>query len=359
MSLYNIHRPKIWDDVVGQNLEKEILQKAIIKNNIFHAILLIGPKGSGKTTIGRLIAQSINCINRKDANPCLECETCISIMKKQSLDIHEIDAASNGGVDDIRKLKEASSINSKLLYQVWIIDECHMLSKGAWNAFLKTLEEPNPNTIFILATTDQDKIPETILSRCATFYFKKINKHNIFTKLKEICEKESIEYEEEALNIIANASKGGMRNALVFLEQAAIVSDGPINKEIALKITFSMDSKFVILMLKALLQNSIKTILILTSILEKQEISPKEIFQEYLDCLYAIYIYKMTDNDELLKESTTNLVEISDLIEKIDPLRLKNVINFLTSISKDLDYNPNPKYFIDVNFHRSIEIYYN
>lgn len=358
MSLYNKYRPKIWDDVVGQDLEKEILQKAIIKNSIFHAILLIGPKGSGKTTIGRLVAQSINCENRKEANPCLECDSCRAIANKQTLDVHEIDAASNGGVDDIRRLKEASNINSKLKYQVWIIDECHMLSKGAWNAFLKTLEEPNQNTIFILATTDQDKIPDTILSRCATFYFKKISKSNILSKLVEVCQKENISFDEEALSIIANASKGGMRNALMFLEQALIVSDNHINKEVALKITFSMDSKFVTLMLKALLQNSIKTILLLTSALDKQQISPKEIFQEYLDHLYAIYLYKITGNNELIIEKNLNLEELSPLIEQFDTSRLKGVINFLTTISKDLEYNPNPKYFTDVNFHRSIEIYY-
>lgn len=231
-SLYRKYRPSSFEEVMGQKVIVQTLKNSIKDNRISHAYLFTGPRGTGKTSIAKILAKTINCSNLKDLLPCNECSSCIQINNKQSIDIIEIDAASNNGVDEIREINnKVNLVPSVGKYKVYIIDEVHMLTTGAFNALLKTLEEPPAHIIFILATTEPHKIPATILSRCQRFDFKKLNKIEIVERIKQITNLENISINEEAINEIANLSDGGMRDALSMLDQAIAYAEDEITIE--------------------------------------------------------------------------------------------------------------------------------
>lgn len=231
-SLYRKYRPSSFEEVMGQKVIVQTLKNSIKDSRISHAYLFTGPRGTGKTSIAKILAKTINCSNLKDLLPCNECSSCIQINNKQSIDIIEIDAASNNGVDEIREINnKVNLVPSVGKYKVYIIDEVHMLTTGAFNALLKTLEEPPAHIIFILATTEPHKIPATILSRCQRFDFKKLNKIEIVERIKQITKLENISINEEAVNEIANLSDGGMRDALSMLDQAIAYAEDEITIE--------------------------------------------------------------------------------------------------------------------------------
>lgn len=231
-SLYRKYRPSSFDEVMGQKVIVQTLKNSIKNNRISHAYLFTGPRGTGKTSIAKILAKTINCSNLNNLLPCNECSSCIQINNKQSIDIMEIDAASNNGVDEIREINnKVNLVPSVGKYKVYIIDEVHMLTTGAFNALLKTLEEPPAHIIFILATTEPHKIPATILSRCQRFDFKKLNKEEIAERIKQIIKLENISIKEEAINEIANLSDGGMRDALSMLDQAIAYAENEITIE--------------------------------------------------------------------------------------------------------------------------------
>ena len=221
-ALYRKYRPQKFSDVVDQESIIKILTNSLKEGHISHAYLFSGPRGTGKTTIAKLVAKTVNCLNlNDDYSICGKCENCLDILNNSS-DIIEIDAASNNGVDEIRELKsKINLVPSKLKYKVYIIDEVHMLSISAFNALLKTLEEPPSHVIFILATTEFYKVPETIVSRCQCLNFTRIKTSSIEKRLKEISEKENIKIEAEAIKAIADYSSGGMRDALGMLDKLA------------------------------------------------------------------------------------------------------------------------------------------
>ena len=219
-ALYRKYRPAVFDDVVGQNVVVNTLKNAINYNHINHAYLFSGPRGTGKTTIAKIFARSVNCLEPVDGVACGKCKNCLYSFSKECMDIIEIDAASNNGVDEIRELRSKVGIlPSELKYKVYIIDEVHMLSIGAFNALLKTIEEPPEHVIFILATTDPQKIPATIISRCQWYSFKKISNDDIVKRLKEIVNDENIKVDEKVLEKIAQASDGGLRDAIGLLDK--------------------------------------------------------------------------------------------------------------------------------------------
>ena len=226
VSLYRKWRPKIFDDIIGQEHITITLKNQIANNRIAHAYLLCGTRGTGKTTSAKVMAKAINCLNPTNGNPCNCCSNCKEIDKNTSLDVIELDAASNNGVDKIRDIIEEVKYppkNSK--YKIYILDEVHMLSLGAVNAFLKTLEEPPSNVIFILATTDPQKLPITILSRCQKFDFKRIGIEQLINRLKYISNEEGIVIEDKSLELISRVSDGAMRDCLSILDQAQAMSD--------------------------------------------------------------------------------------------------------------------------------------
>ena len=231
-ALYRKYRPKDFDSVVGQNAIVKTLKNSIINHNFTHAYMFFGPRGTGKTTVSKIFARNINCLEPKDGIACGKCDHCKVSFSKDCIDIIEIDAASNNGVDEIRELKnKISLVPSELKYKVYIIDEVHMLSIGAFNALLKTLEEPPEHAIFILATTDPQKVPETIVSRCQCFSFKKISVDTIKEKLEYVCKEEKIKIDDEVLKNIAILSDGGLRDALGLLDKLTSYTDKKITME--------------------------------------------------------------------------------------------------------------------------------
>ena len=227
-ALYRKYRPKKFENVVSQTTIIQTLENSIKTSHIGHAYLFSGPRGTGKTTAAKIFARAVNCLNYKD-DLCNECKNCIYSGQKECMDIIEIDAASNNGVDEIRELRNKVKIlPSELKYKVYIIDEVHMLSIGAFNALLKTLEEPPEHVIFILATTNPQKIPNTIISRCQTFQFKKISPNDIKQMLEKIVLNEKIEIEDEVLTSIAYASDGGLRDAIGLLDKLSSYKLGKI-----------------------------------------------------------------------------------------------------------------------------------
>ena len=228
-ALYRKYRPMDFDSVVGQSSIVKTLKNSIIHHSFSHAYLFIGPRGTGKTTLSKIFARNINCLDPKDGCACGKCSACLYSFSKECMDILEIDAASNNGVDEIRELRnKISLVPTELKYKVYIIDEVHMLSIGAFNALLKTLEEPPEHAVFILATTDPQKIPETIVSRCQTFSFQKFNSSFLFDRLDFVCKKEKIDIDPEVLSNIADISDGGMRDALGLLDKLYSFSNGKI-----------------------------------------------------------------------------------------------------------------------------------
>jgi DNA polymerase-3 subunit gamma/tau len=214
------YRPQTFDEVVGQNAAAQTLRNAILQNRIAHAYLFAGARGVGKTSTARILAKALNCIQGPTVTPCNECPSCVEITAGNSIDVLEIDAASNRGIDEIRELREnVKYAAARDRYKVFIIDEVHMLTTEAFNALLKTLEEPPPQVTFILATTELHKVPSTILSRCQHFNFRAISYHEVLGQLKKIAEEEHIQISDEALNAIARASEGSMRDAQSQLDQ--------------------------------------------------------------------------------------------------------------------------------------------
>ena len=229
-SLYRRYRPTNFDEVVGQKYIIQTIKNSIMNEKIGHAYLFSGPRGIGKTTIARIIAKAVNCPNTEDANPCNNCVACKSINDGSSIDVIEIDAASNNGVDEMRNLLEkVNFLPGSFKYKIYIIDEVHMLSISAFNALLKTLEEPPMHVIFILATTEPHKVPATILSRCQRFDFKPLNVNEIKTQLTKVKELENINITEEAIEVIAEAAEGGMRDALSILDQVSAYGETEID----------------------------------------------------------------------------------------------------------------------------------
>ncbi len=254
--LYRQYRPLKFDDVVGQEAAVTALRQSVVAKKLAHAYLFCGQHGTGKTTIAKIFARAVNCENPVNGNPCNECPTCKGILDGSILDVTEMDAASNNGVDDIRPiLQEVNFAPTRTTYKVYIIDEVHMLSKGAFNALLKTIEEPPKHVMFLFATTESDKIPATIISRCQRYDFKRIPIDLISGRLREVCGKSGIKASDDALRLIASRSDGALRDALSLLDQISAISggDNEISSQDVERITGTVDSSFLFKMANCLI----------------------------------------------------------------------------------------------------------
>lgn len=259
-ALYRMFRPQSFEDVVGQEHVTKTLRNAISKGKQSHAYIFSGPRGTGKTSIAKVFAKAINCLERSDGEPCNECAICTGITRGTNSDVIEIDAASNNGVDEIRNIRDkVKYAPSESKFKVYIIDEVHMLTTGAFNALLKTLEEPPAHAIFILATTEPHKIPPTIISRAQRFDFKAISHDEIVERLQFVADAQDIEYDNAALDFIAKASEGGMRDALSIMDQAIAFGDDHLTLQDALNVTGSVDAQALNDLLKEIVEGDVKT----------------------------------------------------------------------------------------------------
>ena len=272
-ALYRKYRPKTFNDVYGQEIIVQTLKNVIKNNKLTHAYLFIGPRGTGKTSIAKIFAKTINCLNPENGISCEKCEICTNSNNNENVDIIEMDAASNNGVDEIREIKNHVTLLPTISkYKVYIIDEVHMLTTGAFNALLKTLEEPPKHVIFILATTEPHKIPLTIVSRCQSFEFKPIPKNIIKKRLKYICNEENIKIDEDSLNLISIDSNGGMRDAIGLLDQLNAYSNGDIKYEDVLLLNGRISEKDIINLFNSLIDNNLDSVF---EIIDKIELDGK------------------------------------------------------------------------------------
>ncbi len=337
-ALYRKFRPLNFSEMVGQEHITKTLKNQIIANRVGHAYLFNGGRGTGKTSAAKILARAINCLNPKDGEPCNECEICKGAISGSLTDIVEMDAASNNSVEDIRSIREeVNFLPTKAKYRVYIIDEVHMLSTGAFNALLKTLEEPPEHVKFILATTEPQKLPATILSRCQRFDFKKISNEDIIKRLEIVCKESNIEITKEALQIIATLSEGAMRDALSILERCIQDGENQIDEDKIKDLVGIPKMVYVHDIVKAIIEYDIdKALVTVNKVLEEgKDIS--NLLWEIIKYVKDILLYKATNHIELYsEEEKTKVKEISETVEKE---RLINLVYAFSELENEMKFS--------------------
>ena len=321
VALYRKYRPLDFDEVVGQEHIKDILKKQVINGKISHAYIFSGSRGTGKTSTAKIFSRAVNCLNPKNGNPCNECSACKSILDDETTDVIEMDAASNNSVENIRAIRqEVIYATTGLKYKIYIIDEAHMLSTSAFNALLKTLEEPPENVIFILATTEEHKLLPTILSRCMRFEFKKISEEDIVKRLEYILSDCKLQYEKEALEYVAHLCDGGMRDALSILERCIDDEDSKITLNKIEEIVGTSDKKCLEELANNIIEYNVKEANNFISKILNTGKDVRYILSELLD----IFMNKILDSKE--KENNLRLNYIIKELSKLDA-SLRQAIN--------------------------------
>lgn len=347
-TLYRLYRPNTFAEVFGQHHITKTFQNALKHDKISHAYLFTGPRGTGKTSVAKIIAKAVNCEKAPTDEPCNQCPSCLSINSGFDNDVYEIDAASNNGVDDIReirdKVKYAPTVGR---YKVYIIDEVHMLSTGAFNALLKTLEEPPAHVIFILATTEPHKIPATIISRCQRFDFKSISTKDIIDRIKYIVKEENIQIEEKAIVTIAKNAHGGMRDALSLLDQAISYSDEIVTEENVHEITGTISEEMLVDLAQELLNGNTQKVIEKIDKFIARGKEPLRILEDMIFYFRDVFLLKkMQHSDgELI---TNNSEETKALAQKFTEENLVDIIKILNDTQYEMRKSNLPRVFIEL-----------
>lgn len=342
IALYRKYRPQTFSEVVGQTAIKQALSNALEQNKIVHAYLFSGPRGTGKTSMAKIFAKTVNCLNKPDAHTaCNICSNCVDITSGASMDVMEIDAASNRGIDEIRDLRENVKFSPvSCTYKVYIIDEVHMLTAEAFNALLKTLEEPPKHAIFVLATTEANKIPVTIQSRCQRFDFRKLTLDELTQRIDFVAKDSGIEITPAAQQIIALQADGALRDSLSMLEQANIVQS-PITEESLRLMLGSVHKEDLRSILRSLAAKDLPKALLTLNTLFEQGKEARNILQELLDYLRALLISKTYPQSPTLL-ATDSPEQLQELAELFSDERLLQIINQLAQPLQELRFSSKP-----------------
>ncbi|SDN94125.1 DNA polymerase III subunit gamma/tau [Bacillus sp. OK048] len=348
-ALYRVWRPQTFIDVVGQEHVTQTLQNALLQQKISHAYLFNGPRGTGKTSAAKILAKAVNCERSPVSEPCNECDACKGITNGTISDVLEFDAASNSRVEEMRDvLDKVKFAPTSVNFKVYIIDEVHMLSISAFNALLKTLEEPPRHVIFILATTEPHKIPLTIISRCQRFDFRRITAQSIVNRMKLIVDETGVDCEEDALKMIARAAEGGMRDALSLLDQAISFSQERVTVEDALTVTGSVSQGFLNKLAKAVIEKDVASGLGALEELLFHGKDPARFIEDFILFYRDMLLYKTAPN---LEESLDRVLldeEFRQLAEAVPYDQIYQLIELLNKTQQDMRWTNHPRIFLEV-----------
>ncbi|MGV2942497.1 DNA polymerase III subunit gamma/tau [Mesobacillus sp. LC4] len=348
-ALYRVWRPQQFIDVVGQEHVTTTLQNALLQQKISHAYLFSGPRGTGKTSAAKILAKAVNCEKAPTAEPCNECDACRGITDGSIPDVIEIDAASNNGVEEIRDIRDKVKYAPNVVkYKVYIIDEVHMLSIGAFNALLKTLEEPPKHVIFILATTEPHKIPLTIISRCQRFDFKRITAQAIVGRMKQIVEESGVDCDDKALQIISRAAEGGMRDALSLLDQAISFSQDTVTIEDALTVTGTVSQNFLNQLARAIHERNAAAGLEALEELLLQGKDPARFIEDLIFFYRDMLLYKAAPALEESMERVLLDEDFQELANQIEPAQIYELIEVLNKAQQEMRWTNHPRIFLEV-----------
>ncbi|MFT9599805.1 DNA polymerase III subunit gamma/tau [Mesobacillus sp.] len=348
-ALYRVWRPQQFIDVVGQEHVTTTLQNALLQQKISHAYLFSGPRGTGKTSAAKILAKAVNCEKAPTAEPCNECDACRGITDGSIPDVIEIDAASNNGVEEIRDIRDKVKYAPNVVkYKVYIIDEVHMLSIGAFNALLKTLEEPPKHVIFILATTEPHKIPLTIISRCQRFDFKRITAQAIVGRMKQIVEESGVDCDDKALQIISRAAEGGMRDALSLLDQAISFSQDTVTIEDALTVTGTVSQNFLNQLARAIHERNAAAGLEALEELLLQGKDPARFIEDLIFFYRDMLLYKAAPALEESMERVMLDEDFQELANQVEPAQIYELIEVLNKAQQEMRWTNHPRIFLEV-----------
>ncbi len=351
VALYRKFRPNEFEDVKGQDAIVKTLKNQIRANRIGHAYLFCGTRGTGKTTVAKIFAKAVNCEHTADGSPCGECAACKSIASGASMNVIEIDAASNNGVDNIREIREEVAYRpTEGRYKVYIIDEVHMLSIGAFNALLKTLEEPPEYVIFILATTEAHKIPVTILSRCQRYDFKRISIDTISARLRELIDKEQWDVEDKAVRYIAKMADGSMRDSLSLLDQCASFYIGEkLTYDHVLEVLGAVDTEVFSRLLRELISMDVRRVIKTVEDLVRQGRELSQLAADFTWYLRNLLLVKGSDHmEDILDVSTENLAQLKEEAQMIDNDTLIRYIRIFSELTNQLRYSAQKRVLLEV-----------